>query len=823
MAINPELITTIRVDQLPDETLSLTNLFPHTVGTDLKSATIQELVDLVATTIGVSGGVGYIAISVTDGQQLPSVPELPSFFLCGAGTFLNVNGYPDVICTENLNAVMSLTDHWELAVEIPINPLSGTVQSVTGSAVDNTDPLNPVINEIIFGVQNIIAGTNITVDNTDPANPIISATGGGTTPTLQEVTDQVDGNTTTKAITLTNDTVPLYIGYNGSGDVLTFTDGGVDASLGSTGLNFTDIGGYGALTPSGAEFLNSNKQTNYNAQGVIYNDNITNKGLDIQYPTSILGTDKVQTFQDADGVIALTSDIPTLVAGTNITIDDADPLNPIISATGGGTIPTLQEVATVGNTLTDTNIIFDSAFGNKEILMNVDDGIYLKDIDSDKLASIEQSGLSISNYDGTNTTFLLEEGFSHTSSGGFQKLTFENITSEEEIIIPNATGTIALTSDIPTNTSDLTNDGADGINPFITALDIPSGGSASTLVREVKNMTGATLTKGTVVYISGANGNKALVSKALATTDALSARTFGLLQSDILNNGLGNCVVIGDLSGINTSAFTEGAQLYLSGVTAGAFTDTRVLAPTHLVYVGKVTRSHPTQGQIEVQIQNGYELAEIHDVQIITPLNNQALTYESSTDLWKNKTIIEDSITDGVTAIAPSQNAVFDALALKQSILAYTPYRNIQTSQTVHTGTTSESPPLFTATIPATAFSSTDIIRVLFGANKTTALGTYTLRLRINTTNTVVGAPTIATYSGTATAQVNIMQRNFNLNGGNLYGFAFTSSTLTDIIASGQTLTSTTLNPANQFFIFATIQLANASDSIIGNMLSISN
>ena len=95
MAINPELITTIRVDQLPDETLSLTNLFPHTVGTDLKSATIQELVDLVATAIGVSGGVGYIAISVTDGQQLPDVPELPSFFLCGAGTFLNINGYPN--------------------------------------------------------------------------------------------------------------------------------------------------------------------------------------------------------------------------------------------------------------------------------------------------------------------------------------------------------------------------------------------------------------------------------------------------------------------------------------------------------------------------------------------------------------------------------------------------------------------------------------------------------------------------------------------------------------------------------------------------------
>jgi len=170
----------------------------------------------------------------------------------------------------------------------------------------------------------------------------------------------------------------------------------------------------------------------------------------------------------------------------------------------------------------------------------------------------------------------------------------------------------------------------------------------------------------------------------------------------------------------------------------------------------------------------------------------------------------------------PTVNAVNTGLALKQAILSYTPYKNIQTSQTAVTGTTVETI-VFTATIPAGSFNSTDIIKVLFGANKTTATSTYTLRLRINTTNTIVGASTIAIYSGTATAQVNVMMRNFNLNGGNLYGLAFFSSSLTDIIASGGGLGSTTLNPANIFYIFATVQLANSGDSIIGNMLSISN
>jgi hypothetical protein len=112
---------------------------------------------------------------------------------------------------------------------------------------------------------------------------------------------------------------------------------------------------------------------------------------------------------------------------------------------------------------------------------------------------------------------------------------------------------------------------------------------------------------------------------------------------------------------------------------------------------------------------------------------------------------------------------------------------------------------------------------VLFGVNKTTALGTFSLRLRVNTVNNIATAPTIAIYGGSLTAQAVIIQRNYNLNGGNLYGIVFNTGILTDIFASGGGLSSTTLNPANQFFIFGTITLGNAGDSIIGNMFSITN
>jgi hypothetical protein len=248
--------------------------------------------------------------------------------------------------------------------------------------------------------------------------------------------------------------------------------------------------------------------------------------------------------------------------------------------------------------------------------------------------------------------------------------------------------------------------------------------------------------------------------------------------------------------------------------------------------------------------------------------NKENTTLDTSTTKYPTNRLIKeytdakvaDTITDGVTTIAPSQNAVFDALALKenalgftaenvtnkqtdltasatkyptvnavntglalkQNALSYTPYKNIQTSQTAITGTVLETV-AFTATIAAGTFNSTDVIKVLFGANKTTALGIFSLRIRLNTTNTIVGSTIIGTYIGTTSAQVNLLMRNFNLNGGNLYGHPFTSGSLTDIVAIAGTLGSTTLNTSNLFYLFATLSLNSSSDSIIGNMFSIHN
>ena len=431
-----------------------------------------------------------------------------------------------------------------------------------------------------------------------------------------------------------------------------------------------------------------------------------------------------------------------------------------------------------------------------------------------------------------------------------------NATTGDALILNKPTIPAAVTQ-----TSQLTNNGADGVNPFITALDIPTTGQASTIVREVKNMTGATLTKGTVVYISGANGNKALVSKALATTDALSSRTFGLLQSNISNNGLGNCVIIGDLSGLDTSAFTEGDQLYLSGVTAGTYTATKILAPTHLVYVGKVTRSHPTQGQIEVGIQNGYELSEIHDVALSSVANNQLLSYDSATSLWKNKSVttadiasstnknyvtdaqatiigntsgtntgdnstntnsnsyadakVSDTITDGVTTIAPSQNAVFDALALKQNALSYTPYRFTKATETVLTGVLTEQL-VQMITIPANTFTNGDFIMFSAIVSKLANIGSTTHNIKINTTNTLVGASLLGLFGLNTVNFFGKFKREFVVNGGNIYGYTTQVSTANDqtINLTGNIINTATYNLSADLYFFVTCTLSNILDTV---------
>ena len=246
---------------------------------------------------------------------------------------------------------------------------------------------------------------------------------------------------------------------------------------------------------------------------------------------------------------------------------------------------------------------------------------------------ITTSGTITANFNGTNLEYV---------NGAGNLTTFPTLITSVGLTMPSAFtvtnspltgagGTLAVTG-AGTTAQYIRGDGSLATFPTIAS-------EAQRLITEVYNSTGATLTKGTVVYINGGQGNLPTVTKAIATGDATSAQTYGVVQTDITNMNNGYVVVIGSLMDLDTQAYPNGTQLYLSSTVAGQWTSVKQYAPAHLVYVAIVTRSHPTQGVVEVRIQNGFEMDELHNVSAQTPSNNQGLFYNTSTSLWENKSI----------------------------------------------------------------------------------------------------------------------------------------------------------------------------------------
>lgn len=233
-----------------------------------------------------------------------------------------------------------------------------------------------------------------------------------------------------------------------------------------------------------------------------------------------------------------------------------------------------------------------------------------------------------------NTT----NGFAYTKTDGGSVVQIGS-TTDLSLYAPLASPALSGVPTAPTASVGTNTDQIATTNFVQSAIAGVSVTSAQTLITQVRNTTGATLTKGTVVYVSGAGANKPLAIKANAASEATSAFTLGLVQNDISNNSNGYVVTSGAITGLNTNAYTEGTLLYLSATTAGGWTATKPSAPNHIVFIGVVITSSNSQGAIEVALQNGYQLDELHDVDAILPSNDkEILAYTLSDQTWRNRT-----------------------------------------------------------------------------------------------------------------------------------------------------------------------------------------
>jgi hypothetical protein len=409
---------------------------------------------------------------------------------------------------------------------------------------------------------------------------------------------------------------------------------------------------------------------------------------------------------------------------------------------------------------------------------------------------------------------------------------------------------------IPTLTSDLTNDGADGVNPFITALDLPTnglpvGGTAgqiltkidatnynatwqdnyadwTSVVKHIVKNDGAsgTITKGTAVYVTGSNGTNMLVGRASNTSEATSSKTMGLMQSDITTTGgtqTGYVITEGLIANLNTAGTTAGDPVWL-GVNGALIYGliNKPYAPAHLVFIGIVTKVSAGNGEIFVKVQNGFELKEIHDVDLITttPINGHVLGFDGT--LWVNKTIATWlGFTPVTNARTITINGTTQDLTANRSwtIPTIGIYKNT-TDGAASSGTANTYSQ--GVLIPANSVALGSVLEFKLRGRKTGANAVYTIRLYANTTNNLSGSPVLlATYTATLiqalalqtirTAAVKNVTTNTEMA-------LATTSLATDF--ANTSFAAIAVDWTTDKYIIGAVQNANATDSSLISLIS---
>ena len=181
----------------------------------------------------------------------------------------------------------------------------------------------------------------------------------------------------------------------------------------------------------------------------------------------------------------------------------------------------------------------------------------------------------------------------------------------------------------------------------------------------VKNNNGSTIYKGQPVYIAGAQGGNILVKLASNSSEQSSSKTLGLIVQDSLaNNAFGTVITDGLLENFNASAANAGDPIWLgySGSLLYGLAN-KPHAPNHMVYLGVVTRAQ-NNGEVFVKVQNGYELDELHDLNVTGAVSGQFLF--KNNNLWSGKFL-------GISDISGLQTSLNDKQASGNYYLSSNP------------------------------------------------------------------------------------------------------------------------------------------------------
>ena len=177
----------------------------------------------------------------------------------------------------------------------------------------------------------------------------------------------------------------------------------------------------------------------------------------------------------------------------------------------------------------------------------------------------------------------------------------------------------------------------------ISFANLSSGisvGNATELQFTALNSTGSTIAKGAAVYISGHT-----TETQVALADNSSASTmpaFGIAKDAITNGNTGVIVLAGEISGINTSAYSEGDELFVG--TSGALTDTRPTGTALIQKIAKVTKAAASGELLVMGAGRTNDVPNLEDGKIWIGESTAVATAKTLT-AGTNVTITEDATT----------------------------------------------------------------------------------------------------------------------------------------------------------------------------------
>jgi hypothetical protein len=154
---------------------------------------------------------------------------------------------------------------------------------------------------------------------------------------------------------------------------------------------------------------------------------------------------------------------------------------------------------------------------------------------------------------------------------------------------PVGTDTLVGRASVDTLTNKTINDISNDVHADVTHI-------------AVRNVTCATIPKGSPVYISGYNLGQDVSEVELSDADnAVTMPSIGLVEEDIPSNTNGEVVAYGVLKDVDTSTWAVGDVLYVD-TTAGQLVNVRPTGSGELVQaVAKVIRSNAVNGRLLVQ------------------------------------------------------------------------------------------------------------------------------------------------------------------------------------------------------------------------------